>query len=286
MASILALHLLHRRTSPAAVPALTSVPARASLPWKIPKRMRGDIPGVSVLLIAGYFLTGRVAPAIDDLLFLAAGLGVPMSVAMHRSLQVLLAHLAWVFYGVLVLGKNFPHFFRGGAARGKKVKKKAAVWYRSAARSNWVWWAVGGYFASCYLFNVADAVNQLVLPAAIFEAAEEGVVSQLVNPEGNDLVASAVGYLAPCLSAPWWEEVLYRGFMLPALACVLPFWGAVFASGVLFSIHHMNVTAFIPLAVLGMAWATIYAKSRNLLVTMVIHAMWNSRVFIGSWLGL
>jgi hypothetical protein len=33
------------------------------------------------------------------------------------------------------------------------------------------------------------------------------VVTQMINPEGNDALAMFIGSLAPCVSAPWWEEV-------------------------------------------------------------------------------
>ena len=128
--------------------------------------------------------------------------------------------------------------------------------------------------------------SQCALPAAIFETQPEGVVSQLINPENNDVAASLVGYIAPCISAPWWEEVLYRGFVLPALCIHMGYWPAVYVSGIIFSAHHMSWTGGIPLAFLGWTWAAIYAKCGNLLVTILIHAMWNSRVFLGSWLGL
>ena len=29
----------------------------------------------------------------------------------------------------------------------------------------------------------------------------------MINPEHNDLRALAMGAIAPCVSAPWWEEV-------------------------------------------------------------------------------
>ena len=47
-----------------------------------------------------------------------------------------------------------------------------------------------------------------VCARAVFD--EESVVSKLVNPENKDLVAMAVGAIGPCISAPIFEEVLYR----------------------------------------------------------------------------
>jgi len=95
---------------------------------------------------------------------------------------------------------------------------KKTKWYRNTKKSAWAGWVLGGYFVSAWFFNLADFVNQIVLPSQVFSSAGDGVVAQLINPENNNLLASLAGYIAPCLTAPWWEEVLYRGFMLPALS--------------------------------------------------------------------
>lgn len=133
---------------------------------------------------------------------------------------------------------------------------------------------------------MADFANQYLLSSKILHDAQESVVSQLVNPEHNDVVASVIGFIAPCISAPWWEEVLYRGFCLPAMTQLMGLRQAVFWQGIVFSAHHMSLTGALPLAALGWAWATIYVKSRNLISVIIIHMLWNSRVFLGSWLGL
>jgi membrane protease YdiL (CAAX protease family) len=160
-------------------------------------------------------------------------------------------------------------------------------WFRSQWNSKWLWWAIGGYFVSSWLFNLADQLNQCILPAQVLFEAQESVVSQLVNPEHNDLLASVVGYIAPCLTAPVWEEVLYRGFALAGLtAWTGRFHWAAVIQAVIFSAHHMSVTAAIPLFVLGWVWALLYGESNNLFTVIFVHALWNSRVFLGSWLGL
>jgi len=252
-----------------------------------------------VLLTVGYFSTGRFSLLFENVLYLAAGYGFPLTVPMHRSLVVLLGHLAWVVVGSAILaGVLSPKpFFGGGwtaspkeAETGKKKSKNKVLqmyrWYTNKWDTYWLWWTIGGYFVSAWLFNIADFVNQVILPPYLFAEQAEGVVSQLINPENNDFLASLVGYIAPCLSAPWWEEVLYRGYLLPALGLFMGFWPSVFVSGILFSVHHLSVMGAIPLMVLGWLWAAIYAKSSNILVTILIHGMWNSRVFLGSWLGL
>ncbi|KAL7471188.1 hypothetical protein ACHAXS_011495 [Conticribra weissflogii] len=312
-----------------AVPPLWSDPTDSEAPWRL--RPRGDrkrghntpqSKSVSksdranaakphprstsivafVLLTVAYFSTGRFSLLFENGLYAAAGYGLPLTVAMHRSLVVLLGHLTWVAAGSGILaGVLSPKPFFGGGWSKKKGTEKANNkrsnkhdnnktlrpyrWYTNQWDTYWLWWTIGGYFVSAWLFNIADFFNQILLPPALF-AQPEGVVSQLINPENNDFLASLVGYIAPCLSAPWWEEVLYRGYLLPTLRLFMGFWPSVFVSGVLFSVHHLSVMGAIPLAVLGWVWAVLYAKSGNILVTILIHGMWNSRVFLGSWLGL
>ena len=308
-----------------AVPAVFRAPTPEEAPWKIPsmsKRRRGETSATDaspdkagltpratsivafLLLTYAYFNTGRFSLFCERFLYDLAGIGIPITVAMHRSLVVLLGHLGWVVAGsaILKFAVRPQPFFGGGWIRprwterlsgtvrrsgAKKEKAPAKIkWYSNRWDAYWLWWTIGGYFVSSWVFNIADFVNQCALPAAIFETQPEGVVSQLINPENNDVAASLVGYIAPCISAPWWEEVLYRGFVLPALCIHMGYWPAVYVSGIIFSAHHMSWTGGIPLAFLGWTWAAIYAKCGNLLVTILIHAMWNSRVFLGSWLGL
>ena len=241
-------------------------------PWKVPREAKRRIGQTTVFLVLAYLASGYGAVFSEQILYLLAGSGVPLTVATTRAWKVLLGHLMWVYMGIRILRRLNPFF------------PKKGTWLTWKWRSNWLWWAIGGYYVSALFFNMADVFNQLVLPSSLFE--EETVVSKLINPENKDRVAMAIGSIGPCVSAPVFEEVLYRGFLLPALACYLPMWMAIPTSSVLFAIHHLNPTMVLPLSMLGFIWAILYSKSKNLTVTIMIHAMWNSRVFLGSLLGL
>ncbi len=253
-------------------PLIPSLLKHDNPPWKVPREAKKRIASTTALLVVAFLASGYFAVIIEQILYLAAGYGVPLTVATTRAWKVLLGHLMWVFMGIKILRRLRPFFPDKG------------TWLRWKWKENWLWWAIGGYYVSALLFNIADVVNQLVLPASMFE--EETVVSKLINPENRDPAAMAIGSIGPCVSAPVFEEVLYRGFLLPALGCFLPMWAAIPASSVLFALHHLNPTGVLPLSVLGLIWAILYTRSRNLTVTILIHAMWNSRVFLSSFLGL
>jgi membrane protease YdiL (CAAX protease family) len=260
----------------------------------------------TIFLVQTYFGTGRFSFFWEDTLYALAGLGYPLTMAMHRSLCVLLGHLTWVGFGSAILALvPRPRFFGKGnkwvqrnavvdddnnndALTDKDDTMAAATSQRHRRKNNWIWWVIGGYSISAWFFNIADFVNLYTLPQQVLEDSilQEGVVTQLINPENNDFLASLVGYIAPCLSAPWWEEILYRGFFFPALTLFMPVWASVLVSGIIFSAHHLSLTAALPLAVLGWTWCGLYMASDNIWTTIVVHALWNSRVFLSSWLGV
>lgn len=277
------------------LPSVLSSPSPAEAPWNLPRdnaRFRLTSIIAAFVLVQAYFATGRFSIFWEDTLYAMSGLGFPITAPMQRSLCVLLGHLSWLLTGSFLLRwlPRPPKFFQPASSTRNESKEDAGernhVWFQSSRQSKWVWWVIGGYFVSSWLFNVADLVNQYILPAAVLEEAQESVVSQLVNPEHNDWLASAVGYIAPCITAPWWEEILYRGFALSGLSQLFGYRWAVFLQGVIFSAHHMSLSAALPLAVLGWTWGILYTKSRNLWTVIVVHSLWNSRVFLGSWLGL
>ena len=294
------------------LPKLWSTPSLFETPWKnIYQSKYSRITSFLGLcaLIQAYFWTGRFSLWWEDTFFYLANF-YPITVAMHRSLCVLFGHLSWIVLGGSVLRLvPRPQSFFENTWYSLQFSHRSTTTSRTSSSSDtdqdssmssleeekshgnggapqWVWWTIGGYFVSSWLFNIADVVNQWVLPAAILEQAQDSVVSQLINPESNDWWASLVGYIAPCITAPWWEEVLYRGFLLPALVLQMKYKWAVLWSGIIFAVHHLSPTACIPLTVLGWTWSLLYVKSGNLLTTILIHAMWNSRIFLGSWLGL
>ncbi|GMH57021.1 hypothetical protein TrRE_jg13615, partial [Triparma retinervis] len=96
-----------------------------------------------------------------------------------------------------ILSSQLPGFF-----------SPTGGWYNFSVRSaNWFKSVLSGYMISCFVFSVVDGLNAALLPASLFSP-DPGLVGRLVSGSTEGAwVAKAVGAIAPCLSAPWWEEV-------------------------------------------------------------------------------
>lgn len=143
--------------------------------------------------------------------------------------------------------------------------------------SFWLPWVVGGYFISQLSYNAVDELNMLLLNP--LPMASSSSTSQLIPPGKPDVFALALACVGPCMTAPVFEEVLYRGFLLPALSRFLPLAPALLVQSAMFALHHLSARGFLPLTILGFVWSLLYVASGNLVVPMLVHAMWNLRVF-------
>lgn len=85
----------------------------------------------------------------------------------------------------------------------------------------------------------------------------------------------ATWFLVLAVCAPLWEEIMFRGFLLPSLAKYLaPGW-AVAASSLVFATVHFTKEGFVPLLFLGCVFGTAYLKTSNLFPAVALHSLWN-----------
>jgi membrane protease YdiL (CAAX protease family) len=85
----------------------------------------------------------------------------------------------------------------------------------------------------------------------------------------------ATWFLVLAVCAPLWEEIMFRGFLLPSLAKYLaPGW-AVAASSLVFATVHFTKEGFVPLLLLGCVFGTAYLKTLNLFPAVALHSLWN-----------
>lgn len=252
-------------------------------PWGRIRTKRTLLISTVFSLLAAYLFSGYVSTTVDSLLSISEGRGLRLTVGQHRATHVLLSHLAWVGMAARVLGTRLKPFFPPPFGKG--------TWLNVRWRANWLPWAVGGYFASLLSYNAIEGINEHLLPpppaldpgiAASAVDAAESVVNRLVHPEDGDLIALSIGSIAPCVSAPVFEEVLYRGFLLPSLCRFMPLRMALPLHALLFGLHHNALPSLLPLSVLGLLWGVLYIRSGNLLVPILVHALWNSRIFLSS----
>ncbi len=148
-------------------------------------------------------------------------------------------------------------------------------WLRIRWRGNWLLWGLSGYFVALPLVILIALLNQKIL-------GDQGGGNPLLELiiQSHDPVTASLLFVMVAGLAPFFEEILFRGFFLTSLTRYLPMWGAIGVSGIVFAIAHLNLADILPLTVLGCVLGFVYSRSRNLLSSMLLHSLWNSGSFL------
>ena len=88
-------------------------------------------------------------------------------------------------------------------------------------------------------------------------------------------------------AAPFFEEVLFRGFLFARLRAAFKFWPAFLVSGLLFGLLHFQPQASLALNAVGVVGAFVFAyfatrafeETGNLWIPIFMHSLYNGWVF-------
>lgn len=84
-----------------------------------------------------------------------------------------------------------------------------------------------------------------------------------------------LGSLTVTVLAPISEEAFFRGFLFPGLRHRLGVWGAALVSALIFALGHLQWGVFIPIFLLGLILAWLYAKTGSLWSVITVHFAYN-----------
>lgn len=217
------------------------------------------------VLIVGFFFVGQIVIPL-----LIGGLGISFAAfgIRARAAYTLTYYLLMAGAGLAVLYFSIKPFF-----------PLPEGWFRPTGKRNWIIWGVGGYLAALPLMLIISLVNQQIWQGQ----GGSNPLLQIVLEEG-DPVALLIFFITAAIAAPVFEELFFRGFLLPSLTRYLPVGGAIGLSAFIFAAAHLSLAEVLPLTVLGIVLGFVYTRSRGLLAPMLLHSLWNSVTMAGLFL--
>ena len=137
-----------------------------------------------------------------------------------------------------------------------------------------------GMSAGCMLLKFGiEFVLQMMGTKGEVQDPVEGLVHlrRTMDSEGFVVVLPELFLMgvAICVLVPVVEEVMFRGVMFTAMKQYWGRWPALLCSSVCFGLLHLNLSAFLPITLLGMVLSLSYERTRNLAAPILIHAFFN-----------
>ena len=125
--------------------------------------------------------------------------------------------------------------------------------------------------AAAGLWLLSIAVN--LVSIRLFGPHPQSLIETFGSHHGP--VAYAMDLVASAVVAPLAEETLFRGVIFGGLATRMPLWGAAVISALLFALFH-GLGVVLPIFVLGLGLAYVYARTGTIWASMTTHALVNA----------
>lgn len=218
---------------------------------------------LQVLVIGFFFLSQFVFPILFNLI----GFN-PLEFSIRgKALYVLFSYLLMASGGLLVLYLSIKSFF-----------PLPENWFK-LTNKNWYWWGIGGYIVAIPLVFFVSLLNQ-----QIWQGQGGSNPLLFLALKSQDTVALIIFFITASILAPIFEEIIFRGFLLPSLTKYLPTSGAIIVTALIFSLAHLSLSEAIPLATLGIILGIVYTRSRSLMASITLHSLWNSGTLISLYI--
>jgi hypothetical protein len=235
--------------------------APENLSWEVPWTWETIVQ----VLVVGFFFMGQI---VIPLVVGAFGISFTAFGTRAKAVYTLTYYLLMAGSGLAVLYFSIKPFF-----------PLPEGWFRLTGKRSWVAWGVGGYFAALPLMLIISILNQQIWQGQ----GGSNPLLQIVLEEG-DPIALSMFFITASIAAPVFEEIFFRGFLLPSLTRYMPVGGAIGLSALIFATAHLSLSEVLPLTVLGSVLGFAYTRSRGLLAPILLHSLWNSVTMLGLFL--
>lgn len=216
------------------------------------------------VLVVGFFFFGQI---LLPLLIASSGINPTGWSIRGKALYVLVTYVLMTGGGLTVLYFSIRQYF-----------PLPEGWFNRKG-NNWLLWGIGGYLVAIPLVVIVSIINQ-----QIWQGQGGSNPLLFLAVQAQDTVALLIFFTTAAIAAPIFEEIIFRGFLLPSLTRYVPVWGAIFLSSLLFSVAHLSLSEVLPLTVLGLVLGIVYTRSRNILSSIVVHSLWNSGTLLSLYI--
>ena len=217
------------------------------------------------VLIVGFFFIGQfVLPFFLGIV----GFNVANAGLRIKALYVLFTYILMVIGGLGVLYYSI-----------KSYLPLSEDWFKAKFFDNWVFWGFGGYLLAIPAVLLVSLINQEIWHG-------QGGSNPLLYLalQAQDKVALVIFFVTASIAAPVFEEIMFRGFLLPSLTRYLSVSTSIVISGLIFAVAHLSLSEVLPLTTLGIILGTVYTRSRNILAPMLLHSLWNSGTLLSLFI--
>ena len=240
--------------------------------WKEVKPLDLELIDMVLLIAGGFVVLGEVISPLFSI-SLVELFSKNISNELSQSLKIFFGYL---FMAIPPLGIVF---YQIKSLNGEFIFKKDYLQFNILPIKNAIIQGIKGWLTIVpFVLLISLIMNSLIDN----QNGSNPLLEIVLN--NNNYLSFIILFVTTTLLAPLFEEIIFRGILLPTLSRDFGITLGIMVSAFIFALAHLSLGEMPPLFVLGIGLGITRIASGSLLSSIIMHSLWNGLTFLNLFL--
>ena len=240
--------------------------------WKEIKPLDLDLIDMVLLIAGGFVVLGEVVSPLFSI-SLVELFSKNISTELSQSIKIFFGYLFMAFPPLLIVLYQIKSLY------GEFSLKTDYFQFNSLSIKDAIFQGIKGWLSIVpFVLLVSLIMNSLIDN----QNGSNPLLEIVLN--NNNYFSFLILFITTTLLAPLFEEIIFRGILLPTLSRDFGVIMGIIISAFIFALAHLSLGEMPPLFVLGIGLGITRIASGSLLSSVIMHSLWNGLTFLNLFL--
>ena len=252
--------------------ALWGVVASRKIEWKEFKPLDLNLLDMVLLISGGFVVLGEVISPIFSVTLVELTAS-NLSIELTQSLKIFFGYLFMAIPPLLIIYYQIKSFDK------KFILKKDYFQFNFLPIKNSIFQGFKGFLMIIPFVLLVSLIMNLLIEN---QNGSNPLLEIVLN--NNNYFSFTLLFLTTTFLAPLFEEVIFRGVLLPILSREFGIILGIIISAFIFALAHLSISEMPPLFTLGVGLGITRLISGRLSSSVFMHSLWNGMTFLNLFL--
>ena len=243
-----------------------------SFGWKEIKSLDLDLIDMVLLIAGGFVVLGEVVSPLFSI-SLVELFSNNISPELSQSLKIFFGYLFMAIPPLWII------FYQIKSLNGEFIFKRDYFQFNYLPAKDAILQGIKGWLTIVPFVLLVSLIMNILIEN---QNGSNPLLEIVLN--NNNFISFILLFLTTTLLAPLFEEIIFRGILLPTLSRDFGIIIGIIVSAFIFALAHLSLGEMPPLFVLGMGLGITRVTSGSLLSSVIMHSLWNGLTFLNLFL--
>ena len=240
--------------------------------WKEIEPLELELIDMVLLIAGGFVVLGEVVSPLFSITLVEL-FSKNISNELSQSLKIFFGYLFMAIPPLLIV------YYQVKSVKGEFILKKDYFQFKFASIKHAIIYGIKGWLTIVpFVLLISVIMNSLIDN----QNGSNPLLEIVLN--NKNYFSFIILFATTTLLAPFFEEIIFRGILLPTLSRDFGVIWGIIVSAFIFALAHLSIGEMPPLFVLGIGLGITRIVSGSLLSSVIMHSLWNGLPFLNLFL--